>query len=42
MPVGIEDITGTESAGYTLVSHADYTNIEQMRKELNLISRPDK
>lgn len=42
MPDGIEDITGTESAGYTLVSHADYTNIEQMRKELNLISRPGK
>lgn len=42
MPEGIEDITGTESAGYTLVSHADYTNIEQMRKELNLISKPGK
>ncbi|BAZ30490.1 phosphonate ABC transporter, periplasmic phosphonate-binding protein [Cylindrospermum sp. NIES-4074] len=42
MPDGIEDITGTESDGYTLVSHTDYTSIQQMRKELNLISRPGK
>ncbi|AFZ23012.1 phosphate/phosphite/phosphonate ABC transporters, periplasmic binding protein [Cylindrospermum stagnale PCC 7417] len=39
-PDGIEDITGTESAGYTLVSPSDYAPIQQLRKDLNLISLP--
>jgi phosphonate transport system substrate-binding protein len=37
-PDGIEDIVGTASAGYTLVIPADYTPIQQLRQELNLIS----
>lgn len=41
-PEGLEDIIGTESAGYTLVSPSDYAPIEQLRKYLNLISVPAK
>lgn len=41
-PDGMEDITGTESAGYTLVSPSDYAPIQQLRKDLNLISIPAK
>ncbi|MTJ11695.1 phosphate/phosphite/phosphonate ABC transporter substrate-binding protein [Anabaena sp. UHCC 0187] len=41
-PDGIEDINGTESAGYTLVSASDYESIQQIRKDLNLISSPSK
>ncbi|QLE54411.1 phosphate/phosphite/phosphonate ABC transporter substrate-binding protein [Nostoc sp. TCL26-01] len=41
-PDGIEDILGAESAGYTLVSPDDYTPIQQLRQELNLISIPKK
>ncbi|MBD2531324.1 phosphate/phosphite/phosphonate ABC transporter substrate-binding protein [Nostoc flagelliforme FACHB-838] len=41
-PEGFEDIIGTESAGYTLVSSSDYAPIEQLRKYLNLISVPAK
>ncbi|MBD2449373.1 phosphate/phosphite/phosphonate ABC transporter substrate-binding protein [Nostoc sp. FACHB-152] len=37
-PDGIEDIVGTESAGYTLVIPSDYAPIQQLRQELNLIS----
>ncbi|ODG96432.1 phosphonate ABC transporter substrate-binding protein [Nostoc sp. KVJ20] len=41
-PEGLQDIIGTESAGYTLVTPSDYTPIEQLRKYLNLISVPTK
>jgi phosphonate transport system substrate-binding protein len=41
-PDGIEDITGTDSAGYTLVSPSDYAPLQQLRKDLNLISTPAK
>ncbi|MBW4673896.1 MAG: phosphate/phosphite/phosphonate ABC transporter substrate-binding protein [Desmonostoc geniculatum HA4340-LM1] len=41
-PEGLEDILGIESAGYTLVTPSDYTSIEQLRKDLNLISVPAK
>ncbi|MDZ8186286.1 MAG: phosphate/phosphite/phosphonate ABC transporter substrate-binding protein [Nostoc sp. ChiSLP02] len=41
-PEGLDDIIGIESAGYTLVSHSDYASIEQLRKDLNLISVPAK
>ncbi|WP_442938145.1 substrate-binding domain-containing protein [Nostoc sp.] len=41
-PEGLEDILGTESAGYTLVTPSDYAPIEQLRKYLNLISVPVK
>ncbi len=41
-PDGFEDITGTDSAGYTLVSPSDYEPIQQIRKDLNLISSPSK
>ncbi|PHJ55827.1 phosphonate ABC transporter substrate-binding protein [Nostoc linckia z18] len=41
-PEGLEDILGIESAGYTLVTSSDYASIEQLRKELNLISVPAK
>jgi phosphonate transport system substrate-binding protein len=41
-PDGIEDITATESAGYTLVSPSDYEPIQQLRKDLKLISIPSK
>ncbi|MBW4428855.1 MAG: phosphate/phosphite/phosphonate ABC transporter substrate-binding protein [Nostoc desertorum CM1-VF14] len=37
-PDGIEDIVGTESAGYTLVIASDYAPIQELRQELNLIS----
>jgi phosphonate transport system substrate-binding protein len=37
-PDGMEDVTGTESAGYTLVSPSDYEQIQQIRKDLKLIS----
>ena len=35
-PDGIEDITGIESAGYTLVSPSDYEPIQQLRKDTQL------
>ncbi|QSJ18148.1 phosphate/phosphite/phosphonate ABC transporter substrate-binding protein [Nostoc sp. UHCC 0702] len=41
-PDGIEDITGIESAGYTLVNPSDYASIEQLHKDLKLISIPAK
>lgn len=41
-PDGLEDIVETESDGYTLVSPSDYTSIEQIRQDLNLISIPTK
>ncbi|MBD2384329.1 substrate-binding domain-containing protein [Cylindrospermum sp. FACHB-282] len=41
-PDGMEDITGNESAGYTLVSPSDYAPVQQLRKDLNLISIPAK
>ncbi|MBD2680416.1 MULTISPECIES: phosphate/phosphite/phosphonate ABC transporter substrate-binding protein [Nostoc] len=41
-PEGLEDILGIESSGYTLVTPSDYASIEQLRKELNLISVPAK
>jgi phosphonate transport system substrate-binding protein len=37
-PDGIEDIVGTESAGYTLVVPSDYAPIQKLRQELNFIS----
>ncbi|QXE22098.1 phosphonate ABC transporter, periplasmic phosphonate-binding protein [Richelia sinica FACHB-800] len=37
-PDGIEDIVGTESAGYTLIIPADYAPIQKLRQELNLIA----
>jgi phosphonate transport system substrate-binding protein len=37
-PDGIEDIVGTESAGYTLIIPADYAPIQKLRQELNLIT----
>ncbi len=41
-PDGIEDINGTGSSGYTLVSPSDYEPIQQIRKDLNLIASPSK
>jgi phosphonate transport system substrate-binding protein len=41
-PDDIEDISGTDSAGYTLVSPSDYEPIQQLRKDLNLVSSPSK
>lgn len=41
-PDGIGDISGTDSAGYTLVSPSDYEPIQQLRKDLNLVSSPSK
>ncbi|MEA5581954.1 phosphate/phosphite/phosphonate ABC transporter substrate-binding protein [Nodularia harveyana UHCC-0300] len=41
-PDGIEDIVGTESAGYTLVIPSDYAPIQKIREELNLISTSEK
>ncbi len=41
-PEGLEDIIGTESAGYTLVTPSDYAPIEKLRKYLNLVSVPAK
>ncbi len=41
-PENIENVTGTESAGYTLVSHSDYIPIQKLRQKLNLISTPGK
>jgi phosphonate transport system substrate-binding protein len=41
-PEGLEDIIGTESAGYTLVTASDYAPIEQLRKDINLIAVPIK
>ncbi|BAZ50567.1 phosphonate ABC transporter, periplasmic phosphonate-binding protein [Nostoc sp. NIES-4103] len=41
-PDGIEDITGIESAGYTLVNPSDYASIQQLHKDLKLISIPAK
>jgi len=37
-PDGIEDIVGTESAGYTLVIPSDYEPIQKLRQDLNLVS----
>ncbi len=36
MPKGVEDIVGTQAAGYTLVVDSDYDPIKQMRIQLNL------
>lgn len=41
-PDGIEDLTGIESSGYTLVNPSDYASIEQLHKDLKLISIPAK
>ena len=41
-PDGIEDISGTDFAGYTLISPSDYEPIQQLRQDLNLISRQSK
>ncbi len=35
-PDNIEDLSGTESAGYTIVSPSDYASIKQLQKELDL------
>jgi phosphonate transport system substrate-binding protein len=40
IPDSFEGIGGSESAGYTLVVPADYTPIQQLRQELNLINFP--
>ncbi|RUR72231.1 phosphate/phosphite/phosphonate ABC transporter substrate-binding protein [Chlorogloeopsis fritschii PCC 9212] len=38
-PAGMEDIVGTQAAGYTLVVASDYAPIEQLRVQLNLNSQ---
>lgn len=35
----MEDIVGTQAAGYTLVVASDYAPIEQLRVQLNLNSQ---
>ena len=39
-PEGLADITGAESAGYTLVEDADYEPIRQLQKSLEVNSGP--
>ncbi len=38
VPDGMEDIVGTQAAGYTLVEHTDYAPIQQLRVDLHLNS----
>ncbi|WP_199307207.1 phosphate/phosphite/phosphonate ABC transporter substrate-binding protein [Alkalinema sp. FACHB-956] len=37
-PVGIQDLMGAKSAGYTLVEPEDYNSIGELRRQLNLSS----